>query len=561
MFSYLQHRQACARKQLERKTKRAQLPAVYSEPSTDDDEKVLGLSLPQLVSECNTGNISPSAILHAYGKRALLAQDATNCIADIMFDEAEQTLSLHRPLTGVVVGLKECVDIAGHDSTVGYSAAVGRPKGASSPIVRLLQDAGALIHAKTTLPTGLLSFETKSDVYGETRSPYNPKFSPGASTGGGGALLAYQGSVVEVGTDVGGSVRFPAANCGLYSMKGSGARFPAAACVPSAVAGMPVATSPMARTLEDLEEFWKRVVEMRPWEYDRNCVQLPWRPVDFILAGRQPKWGVIWDDGVIPPTAACRRALAVTVDALRKEGHEVIDFISPSPLEGLRAGFQLVSADGGASLVKPLRTFESITPVIRDVWMLYQLPRFVKRLYAYLLRLFSRPLGRNEAWASMVEVLYPKSTEEVRKLFEQVEEYKAAWHTAWQEQGIDFVLTIPHALPPMPNGGSGTATLISANYSFLYNVLDVVSGTMPVTYVDATLDRVPQNFKRSPEYQNMNDIARRVHSLYDPVTMHGLPLGVQVIGGHLSEEKVLEGMKIAERALWEGGKGFVAKKF
>lgn len=84
---------------------------------------------------------------------------------------------------------------------------------------------------------------------------------------------------------------------------------------------------------------------------------------------------------------------------------------------------------------------------------------------------------------------------------------------------------------------------------------------MPVTYVDATLDQVPQNFKRSPEYQNMNDIARRVHSLYDPVTMHGLPLGVQVIGGHLSEEKVLEGMKIAERALWEGGKGFVAKKF
>ena len=139
-------------------------------------------------------------------------------------------------------------------------------------VVRLLRDAGALAYAKTTLPTGFLSFELSSDLFGRTTNPYNPSFSPGASTGGGGALLAWQGSMVEVGTDLGGSARYPAAHCGLYAVKGSHGRFPSAGCrecMPGLEA-VPSITAPLARTLDDLEEFWRRVVAMRPWEYDHT---------------------------------------------------------------------------------------------------------------------------------------------------------------------------------------------------------------------------------------------------------------------------------------------------
>lgn len=186
-----------------------------------------------------------------------------------MFDEAMVHYAPGKPLSGVPISLKDCIDIAGHDTTLGYSSRANRPVHSSAPIVRLLQDAGALIHVKTTVPTGLLSFETQSDLFGRTTNPYNPHFSPGASTGGGAALLAYRGSKIEIASDLGGSVRFPAVYCGIYGMKASSGRFPSTGCATS-VPGLEgiQTTSPMAKDIDDLAQFWERVVNMKPWEYD-----------------------------------------------------------------------------------------------------------------------------------------------------------------------------------------------------------------------------------------------------------------------------------------------------
>ncbi|KZT10329.1 amidase signature enzyme [Laetiporus sulphureus 93-53] len=536
---------------------RARLPPVYSDPLTDDDRKILALSLAQIVDECNARTLCPRDILHAYGKRALLAQDATNCLSDIMFHEAERVPPLHRPLTGVVVSLKDCIDVAGHDTTLGYSRNVGRPVEESAPIVRLLRDAGALIHTKTTVPTGLLSFETTSDLFGETTNPYNPAFSPGASTGGGAVLVAYQGSVVEIGTDIGGSTRFPAAYCGVYSVKSSVGRFPSDGCVPCLPGqeSAPTVTSPIARTLDDLQEFWQRVVEMRPWMYDHTCVPLPWRTVDFVLSGRKPKWGVIWSDGIVPPSPACTRALAETVAALRRAGHEVVDFKPPSILEGLKIGYQLMFADGGASLRSLRRWGESTNGAQAAALLLLSLPLWIKVLFAFMLRTCSRPWGRNDTWAALVEVFNACSVEREHALNVERERYKRAWGEAMAD--LDFLLTVPHAIPAVPKGGSDAATLVSASYAFLFNVLDYAAGVQPVMTVDATRDALPAEYG----YAEMNDIARGVYGLYDAAAMHGLPVAVQVVGRRLEEEKVLAGMREVERALWDAGKGFVQKKF
>lgn len=264
------------RKQEELRNRFTALPAAYHSPSTEEDSKILSLSLSHLVSACEDSSLALTDVLEAYGRRCLQAHKATNCLADIFLDEAERSSSIarspHQPLLGVPISVKDCVDIAGHDTTLGYSARVGHPVHESAPIVRLLRDAGGLIYAKTTLPTGCLSFEVSSDLFGTTTNPHNPAFSPGASTGGGGALLAYQGSMIEVGTDLGGSTRYPAAYCGLYSVKGSHGRFPShgtESCMPGLEA-VPTITAPIARTLDDLQEFWKRVVDVRPWDYDHT---------------------------------------------------------------------------------------------------------------------------------------------------------------------------------------------------------------------------------------------------------------------------------------------------
>ncbi|OSD08106.1 amidase signature enzyme [Trametes coccinea BRFM310] len=594
MFSFLQHRTDCARKHDHLRYTLDRVPAAYLDPPSDADAKILALSLAQLTAACADHVIPPADILHAYGKRALAAHAATNCLADIFLDEAERAATLlalspssahaptqrdsddHRrhsdskapaskPLAGVPVGIKDCIDVAGHDTTLGFSANANRPARADAPLVRLLRDAGALIYAKTTLPTACLSFECSSDLFGATTNPYNPAFSPGASTGGGAALLAWQGSLVDVGTDIGGSTRYPAVYCGLYAVKSTLGRFPStgcASCTPGLEA-VPTVTSPLARTLDDLEEFWRRVVEMRPWEYDHTCAPIPWTPVDFVASGKKLKFGVIADDGIIPPTPAVSRALREVIRALEEQGHEVVPFSPPDPLEGLKIGYQLMFSDGAASILAPRRTGETVNPALLTVRLLLRLPLFVKRLHATLLRWLSRPRGRNESWAALLETFHPRTPREERTLVGARDAFRAAWHDAWVAQGVDLVLTAPHALPAMPKepAASEKATLVSANYAFLYNILDCTTGVMPVSYVDRTADAHPPDLHRTPAYQHMSDIARAVHDLYDADAMHGLPVGVQVVGGRWQEERVIAGMKLIERALWAGGKGFVPRRF
>jgi Asp-tRNA(Asn)/Glu-tRNA(Gln) amidotransferase A subunit family amidase len=117
-----------------------------------------------------------------------------------------------------------------------------------------------------------LALETSSDIFGRTTNPYNPNHTAGASTGGGGALVACGGSKIEIGTDLAGSVRVPAHFCGIWSLKGSAGRFPMWGSSSSMMGleGVPIVASPLAGNLADLEEFWKRVVLSEPWRYDHT---------------------------------------------------------------------------------------------------------------------------------------------------------------------------------------------------------------------------------------------------------------------------------------------------
>ena len=192
--------------------------------------------------------------------------------------------------------------------------------------MRLLRDAGAVPFVKTNIPITLLSFESYSEVFGRTTNPHKSTHSPGGSTGGEAALLAYGGSRLGIGTDVAGSVRVPAHYSGVYTIRASAGRFlkmGSASSMPGQEGVAPVC-SPMTRTLEDLETFWKAIVIMKPWTYDPTvsllirstsqiyssahvtfkCLVMPWKSVD--LSKKTVKWGVIWDDGKIcTPNSLC----------------------------------------------------------------------------------------------------------------------------------------------------------------------------------------------------------------------------------------------------------------
>jgi Asp-tRNA(Asn)/Glu-tRNA(Gln) amidotransferase A subunit family amidase len=146
------------------------------------------------------------------------------------------------------------------------------PAKRNSALVSLLLAGGAIPFVKTGIPITLLSFESNNAVFGPVLNPHSTRHSPGGSTGGEAALLAYGGSRVGIGSDVAGSVRVPSHYSGVYTIRSSVGRFPkwgGATSVPGQE-GVPPIVAPMTRTLEDLEFFWKAVVGMEPWKWDHS---------------------------------------------------------------------------------------------------------------------------------------------------------------------------------------------------------------------------------------------------------------------------------------------------
>ncbi|TCD62724.1 hypothetical protein EIP91_006522 [Steccherinum ochraceum] len=545
---YLAHKQAVAFKQQERQDRIDRLPSHYHTAVTSSELSILNQSIANTVRQVHSGTLDPSDVLLAYSKKALKAHAATNCLTEVMIDTATKSWvkesNSQGPLAGIPVSLKDQTTVEGYDACIGYSAWTNKPMPEDGPLVRMLKDAGAVPYVKTNVPITLLSFESYNDVFGRTLNPHNKDYSPGGSSGGEGALLAYGGSRFGMGTDVGGSLRCPAHYCGVYTIKSSMGRMVRTGAVTSVpgLIGVPAVYSPMTRTLDDLETVWRGLMSMKPWEYDYSCIPLPWREVD--LSDKKLKFGVIWDDGVAKPSPACRRALEIVVNTLKADGHTVVDINPPSPYEGFKIGLQLLLADACKILSKPMRPGESNDASLTIVSRILNMSWLTRRLYVWYLRY----LLRDEHEAGLIESLHAKTIEQFYAQIVNRETYRFKWFQFWKEQELDFVLCVPNALPAVPHGGPRTGWKTTLG-TMIYNVLDYTAGVMPITKVDRTLDTVPKPTPR-------NTIEREAYAMYDADSMHGLPVGVQLVGQKLEEEKVLEGMKLIARLLRKSGLGY-----
>ena len=123
-----------------------------------------------------------------------------------------------RPLLGVPVAVKDNTDVAGEVTTHG-TGCFTEPATADSEAVRRLREAGAVILGKTNLPELAIIGSTESLNWGVTRSPWDPERTTGGSSGGSGAAVAAGLCAAAHATDGAGSIRIPAANCGLVGMK------------------------------------------------------------------------------------------------------------------------------------------------------------------------------------------------------------------------------------------------------------------------------------------------------------------------------------------------------
>jgi amidase len=159
------------------------------------------------------------------------------------------------PLAGVPVTVKINTDEAGFATTNGTRLQENLLAQVNSPAVDNLKKAGAILLGRSNSPTFALRWFTSNLVHGRTLNPRDPSLTPGGSSGGGAAAVTAGIGHLALGTDIGGSIRYPAYACGVHGLRPTFGRVPAFnASSPERAIGAQLmsATGPMARTVDDL---------------------------------------------------------------------------------------------------------------------------------------------------------------------------------------------------------------------------------------------------------------------------------------------------------------------
>ncbi|KAI1376757.1 amidase [Hypoxylon crocopeplum] len=470
----------------------------------------------ELLPKLASGELKSEAVTRAFCKRAVAAHQLTKCLSETCFERALATakqLDEHLaqtgkpvgPLHGLPISLKDNFNLVGLDSTVGFASHVDDPAQYESVLAELLREAGAVFYVKTNVPTAMMIAESVNNVFGRTVSPLNRKLTSGGSSGGESALVVFKGSPCGVGTDIGGSLRIPAACTGIFTLRPSFGRFPTLRCR-SGMPGQEAVQSvngPLTRTLSDLALYCKAVVDAQPWRHDPRCLPIPWRSISLAPT---LKFAVMWDDSMALPTPPVTRALKHAVEKLKAAGHEVIEWPSVDQAQGQELLNRMFVADGGKAIGRQLeRTGEPVRPEMQ--------------MYAE-----ARELGALEYWQLHVDR----------------QEYQKRYLDRWLAAGIDAILC-----PTTPYSSVENGKFRHVGYTGVYNVLDYACISFPSgVKVDKSVD-----VALGDTYKPLSDLDKAIQSEYNPNSVHGMPINLQLVAQRLEEEKCVEMCKAVLDAL------------
>ena len=309
-------------------------------------EEVILTQLPpeELVASLAAGKNTSAAVVNAYLRRAGLAQALTNCITELLPERAkarseflDQYYEEHGkpigPLHGLPISVKEHIGMKDLGLNAGFISWWDNKGNDDAHVLKILWNAGCVFYARTTQPQTLMHLETSSNFYGATTNPFNCQLTSGGSSGGEGALVGMRGSCLGLGTDIGGSIRSPAANCGVYGLRPSSYRIPVEGWS-ATMAGQEQVVAvlgPLSTSLGGVKLFMKTVLAAKPWLNEPSLIPMPWRDQETyfptIAGGKKLKVAVLWDDGIVKPHPPVVRALREVADKLKAiEGIELVDW-------------------------------------------------------------------------------------------------------------------------------------------------------------------------------------------------------------------------------------------
>ncbi|KAF2402695.1 amidase [Trichodelitschia bisporula] len=510
--------------------------ALPSQYLSESDFTLTSLAPETLIARLASGSLTSAAVTTAFLRRAALASKLTNCITELLPSALTRSAELDAyykqhgkpigPLHGLPISVKEHLGLEGLDNNAGYVSWIGNVAPRDALIVDLLKQAGAVIYARTTQPQTLMHLETSSNIYGETVNPYNRKLTAGGSSGGEGALVGMRGSVLGIGTDIGGSIRSPAANCGVYGLRPTSYRLPNEGGIATMLGQEHVVPviGPLSTSLEGIRIFAKTLVDRKPWLRQPCLLPFPWKEENQLPLGTDGKprlkVAVLWDDEVVKPHPPILRALREVVGKL-KDAPDV-EVVTWKPYKHFQAWEIIASlyfADGGKETSAAIEaSSEPWRPL--SSWIVRENP-------------YAKALSVSEVWDWTMR----------REAYKA--EYAALWNataTGTDENGVPIGM-VDVILCPV---GPGTAPPLDCarywGYTAQWNVLDYPALVFPVTQVDPAIDVKEEEY--TPRSNGMDEYN---YKLYEPETYRDAPVSLQLVGRRYEDEKVIQALEFLKK--------------
>jgi amidase len=216
----------------------------------------------ELLADLRAGKITSTDLTNLYIRRIGQFDQKLNAVVVRDFERARQQARAadqggSGALRGLPITLKESINVTGLGTTCGVPEWKAFVSQHDAPTWTRLRAAGAVLLGKTNVPPMLADWQSANPVYGRANNPWDLGRTPGGSSGGSAAAIAAGLSALEVGSDIGGSIRVPAAFCGIYGHRPSETLLPKSGQfpmppMPNAAVVMGV-QGPLARGAEDLE--------------------------------------------------------------------------------------------------------------------------------------------------------------------------------------------------------------------------------------------------------------------------------------------------------------------
>lgn len=506
-------------------------------PSTDRQLYILSLKAFELAEGIRAKTLNAEEVLSTYVNRAYLVGRTLNLSAEEVFADAFGRLEFIDDgglLAGVPISIKDEIMQLGCHSSGGVVRLAEVEDGCDSVLIRLLRAQGAVPFVRGSALQLMMWFETTSHLYGTAQNPWDILRTPGGSSGGDAGLVASSCTPLAIGSDIAGSIRIPAAFCGIYGFKPSSRRVSSLECVSThpkcfCPLEMLVKSSygPLGKCVEDLALVLKSWWRSDLWKSDCEVVPLAFNESEYSKTGKM-KIGFFDYNSVFECAGVVKKAIRNTVQQLQNQGHEVVEIRTDMIPNAVELFVRATYAAPGSYLMEELQGED-------PAWMYYKSYYQAKfGLSDFLFRVKTFLTGYRKL-THYLGFARPSSLSQFCEISAQITRFKAKFNEYWTGLGLDAVIC---PIWPLVAPLHKTTVKVSHafSYSLLWNLLDYPAGVVPVCQVEEGED-----VYECEENDAFVSTAQQIMK-----NSVGLPISVQVVGRTYEDEKVLRAMKIVQ---------------